>query len=58
MRRYDRHRDRGLAPFVSMIKQLHHDNAVGHDGRMFALLHTNRTTAELGYHQARRVEVT
>ncbi len=38
----------GLAPFVSMIKQLHH---AGGDGRTYTLLHTNRTSAELGYHQ-------
>ena len=39
----------GLAPFISMIKQRHHDP--GADDRMFTLLHTNRTLAELGYHQ-------
>ena len=44
----------GLAPFISMVKQLHHDGgALGSDARdrAYALLHTNRTTAELGYHQ-------
>ena len=44
----------GLAPFISMVKQLHHDGgALGSDARdrAYTLLHTNRTTAELGYHQ-------
>ena len=42
----------GLAPFVSMVKQLHHDGLrSGHDHRVYTLLHTNRTFAELGYHQ-------
>ena len=44
----------GLAPFISMVKQLHHDGgALGSDARdrVYTLLHTNRTTAELGYHQ-------
>ena len=41
----------GLAPFVSMIKQLHHDSVrSGPDHRVYTLLHTNRTVAELGYH--------
>lgn len=44
----------GLAPFVSMVKQLHHDGGDSGSGardRVYTLLHTNRTTAELGYHQ-------
>ena len=42
----------GLAPFVAMVKQLHHDATTGHgDGRRYTLLHTNRTYAELGYHK-------
>lgn len=42
----------GLAPFVSMIKQLHHDSGrSGPDNRLYTLLHTNRTVAELGYHR-------
>ena len=41
----------GLAPFASMVKQLHH-NASRPDfvKRAYTLLHTNRTTSELGYH--------
>jgi ferredoxin-NADP reductase len=43
----------GLAPFVSMIKQLHHDAERGpSDGVRYTLLHANRTSEELGYHQA------
>ena len=42
----------GLAPFVSMLKQVHHDSVrSGRDHRVYTLLHTNRTVAELGYHQ-------
>lgn len=41
----------GVAPFVSMIKQLHHDASRGRPvpGR-YTLLHTNRTYEELAYH--------
>jgi ferredoxin-NADP reductase len=42
----------GLAPFVSMVKQLHHDAALGaapSDVR-YTLFHTNRTLEELAYH--------
>ena len=43
----------GLAPFVSMIKQLHHHSThSGPDNRVYTLLHTNRTVAELAYHRA------
>lgn len=49
----------GLAPLVSIVKQLDHDARSGmrgesrdhHLNRAFTLLHTNRTHAELGYHQ-------
>ena len=42
----------GLAPFVAMLKQVHHDSVrSGRDHRVYTLLHTNRTVAELGYHQ-------
>jgi ferredoxin-NADP reductase len=43
----------GLAPFVSMIKQLHYNAAQpgSADDVQYTLLHTNRTTEELGYHQ-------
>ena len=42
----------GLAPFISMIKQLNHESTVSRsDGRIYTLLHTNRTVEELGYHQ-------
>ena len=42
----------GLAPFISMVKQLHHEGSTaGASGRAYTLLHTNRTTAELGYHR-------
>ena len=42
----------GLAPFVSMIRQLHHDAGEGRtDGVRYTLLHTNRTYEELAYHQ-------
>jgi ferredoxin-NADP reductase len=42
----------GLAPFLSMIKQLDFEAARGaaNDAR-YTLLHTNRTYEELGYHQ-------
>jgi len=42
----------GLAPFVSMIKQLHFEASQGAvDGVQYTLLHTNRTYQELAYHQ-------
>jgi ferredoxin-NADP reductase len=42
----------GLAPFASMIKQLHHEARRGHvDSVKYTLLHTNRTYEELAYHQ-------
>ena len=41
----------GVAPFVSMVKELHAQGGGG-DSRSYTLLHTNRTEAELGYHNA------
>jgi ferredoxin-NADP reductase len=42
----------GVAPFVSMIKQLHHDTRQGRLAPVrYTLLHTNRTYEELAYHQ-------
>jgi ferredoxin-NADP reductase len=43
----------GVAPFVSMIKELHFKAAQGAplDGVQYTLLHANRTTEELGYHE-------
>ena len=42
----------GLAPFASMIKQLHHEAGRGQvDSVKYTLLHTNRTYEELAYHQ-------
>jgi ferredoxin-NADP reductase len=42
----------GLAPFASMIKQIHHQSSEGKsDGVQYTLLHTNRTLAELAYHE-------
>jgi ferredoxin-NADP reductase len=41
----------GLAPFASMIKQLHREAAGKGDGRKYTLIHTNRTFEELAYHQ-------
>jgi len=42
----------GVAPFVSMIKQLHHEASRGNvTPAQFTLLHTNRTYEELAYHQ-------
>ena len=38
----------GVAPFVSMVKDLH-ARRVGGDGRRYTLLHTNRTVTELVY---------
>ena len=41
----------GLAPFVSMVKQLHHAAVTGRrDDRRFTLIHGNRTHDELAYH--------
>lgn len=41
----------GLAPFISMVKQLHFEAASARrDGRRYTLFHTNRTYEELGYH--------
>jgi ferredoxin-NADP reductase len=41
----------GLAPFVSMIKQMHFDASHGRgpDGVQYTLIHTNRTYEELAY---------
>jgi ferredoxin-NADP reductase len=42
----------GLAPFVSMVKQLDHEAAQGKkDDRKYTLLHTNRTYEELDYYK-------
>jgi ferredoxin-NADP reductase len=43
----------GLAPFVSMIKQLHFDASKNGsaDSVRYTLLHANRTREELAYHQ-------
>lgn len=42
----------GLAPFIAMAKQLHHEAVNGRgDGRKYTILHTNRTYEELAYHQ-------
>jgi ferredoxin-NADP reductase len=42
----------GVAPFVSMIKQLHHEACrAGAIPVQYTLLHTNRTYEELAYHQ-------
>jgi ferredoxin-NADP reductase len=43
----------GVAPFVSMIKELHFKGSQGSppDGVQYTLLHANRTTEELGYHE-------
>lgn len=42
----------GLAPFVSMVKQLHAEAAEGKtDGVQYTLLHANRTYEELAYHE-------
>ena len=41
----------GLAPFVSMVKQLHHEAQNGkRDHRQYTLIHANRIYHELGYH--------
>ena len=42
----------GLAPFISMIKELHFRACQGStDGVQYTLLHTNRTYQELAYHE-------
>lgn len=43
----------GLAPFISMIKELHFraSESGTSDGVQYTLLHTNRTREELGYHE-------
>jgi ferredoxin-NADP reductase len=42
----------GLAPFISMIKQLDFDAGRGNASKVqYTLLHTNRTYEELAYHQ-------
>ena len=41
----------GVAPFVSMVRELHAQGG-GDDDRRYTLLHTNRTVAELGDHDA------
>ena len=42
----------GLAPFISMIKELHFNARQGStDGVKYTLLHTNRTYEELAYHE-------
>lgn len=43
----------GVAPFVSMIKQLHHEAVRGKaDPVRYTLIHANRTRGELAYHEA------
>jgi ferredoxin-NADP reductase len=49
----------GLAPFVAMVKQLHHDAAEGAAPKdvRYTLFHTNRTLEELAYHdELERIE--
>lgn len=42
----------GLAPFASMIKQVHHEGRAGAFSRKrFTLFHGNRGSNELGYHE-------
>lgn len=43
----------GLAPFVSMVKQIHFEASHGRgpNGVQYTLIHTNRTYEELAYHQ-------
>ena len=41
----------GVAPFVSMVKELHAQGAVG-DPRRYTLVHTSRTVAGLAYRDA------
>jgi ferredoxin-NADP reductase len=43
----------GVAPFVSMVKEMHHDAQRGRVPRgRYTLLHANRTFEELAYHRA------
>jgi ferredoxin-NADP reductase len=43
----------GLAPFVSMIKQIDHEARTGRASAVrYTLLHANRTRQELAYHEA------
>ncbi len=45
----------GLAPFASMMKQIHHDAADGKTtGVRYTLFHANRVFAELAYHEELR----
>ena len=41
----------GIAPFVSMIKQRHHEGLSGPGSVRYTLLYANRTRAELAYHE-------
>jgi ferredoxin-NADP reductase len=42
----------GLAPFISMVKQIDHEASLGKtDSVKYTLLHTNRTYEELDYYQ-------
>ena len=42
----------GLAPFIAMAKQLHHEARNGRGAQTkYTILHTNRTYEELAYHQ-------
>lgn len=42
----------GLAPFAAMVKQLHREAEGGRtDGTRYTLLHANRTSAELAFHE-------
>jgi len=42
----------GIAPFVSMIKQLHHEASQGKPApARYTLVHANRTRGELAYHE-------
>ena len=42
----------GLAPFIAMAKQLHHEASNGRGAQTkYTILHTNRTYEELAYHQ-------
>ena len=41
----------GLAPFVSMLKQVDHESKSGAPHVRYTLLHANRTRRELGFHE-------
>ena len=41
----------GIAPFVSMIKQLHHEASRERRAVRYTVLYANRTRAELAYHE-------